>query len=84
MIFAKISESGQITIPAKIRHQLNLKPGDKILFLENSSGEIVIKNASVQAIHTAQKAFETVAEQMGVNDEEDVQEFVNEVRYGKE
>jgi AbrB family looped-hinge helix DNA binding protein len=81
---AKISANGQITVPAEIRRLLGLKSGDKILFLENSSGEIVICNASAQAIYKAQKAFEGVAEQMGVSNEDDVQALVNEVRYGRE
>jgi AbrB family looped-hinge helix DNA binding protein len=84
MNLAKISANGQITVPAEIRRLLGLKSGDKILFLENSSGEIVINNASSQAIYKAQKAFEGVAEQMGVSNEDDVQTLVNEVRYGKE
>jgi AbrB family looped-hinge helix DNA binding protein len=84
MNFAKISANGQITVPAEIRRLLGLKSGDKILFLENSRGEIVINNASAQAIYKAQKAFEGVAEQMGVSNEDDVQALVNEVRYGKE
>jgi AbrB family looped-hinge helix DNA binding protein len=84
MNFAKISANGQITVPAEIRRLLGLKSGDKILFLENSRGEIVINNASAQAIYKAQKAFEGVAEQMGVSNEDDVQTLVNEVRYGKE
>jgi AbrB family looped-hinge helix DNA binding protein len=84
MNLAKISANGQITVPAEIRRLLGLKSGDKILFLENSSGEIVINNASAQAIYKAQKAFEGVAEQMGVSNEDDVQALVNEVRYGKE
>jgi AbrB family looped-hinge helix DNA binding protein len=83
MNLAKISANGQITVPAEIRRMLGLKSGDKILFLENSNGEIVINNASAQAIYKAQKAFEGVAEQMGVSNEDDVQALVNEIRYGK-
>ena len=37
----------------------------------------------VKALHKAQKAFEGVAEQMGVYNEDDVQALVDEVRYGK-
>lgn len=55
----------------------------KNLFFQKPSGEVVINNASAQAIYKAQKAFEGVAEQMGVYSEEDVQSFVDEVRYGK-
>lgn len=54
----------------------------KILFFQNPNGEVVINNASSQAIYKAQKAFEGVAEQMGVYDEDDVQALVDEVRKG--
>lgn len=83
MNLAKISANGQITVPVEIRRLLGLKSGDKILFLQKPSGEVVINNASAQAIYKAQKAFEGVAQQMGVYSEEDVQSLVDEVRYGK-
>lgn len=84
MNLSKISANGQITVPTEIRRLLNLKSGDKILFFQNPSGEVVINNASAQAIYKAQKAFEGVAEQMGVYNENDIQALVDEVRYGKE
>lgn len=83
MNLAKISSNGQITVPAEIRRLLGLKSGDKILFFQNKDGDIVINNASAKAIYKAQCAFSGVAEEMGVYNEEDVQELVNEVRYGK-
>ena len=46
MNLAKISANGQITVPIEIRRQLGLKSGDKILFLQNQNGEIIISNAS--------------------------------------
>ncbi|MDD2234903.1 MAG: type II toxin-antitoxin system PrlF family antitoxin [Desulfitobacteriaceae bacterium] len=84
MNLAKISANGQITVPAEIRRLLGLKSGDKILFFQKPNGEVVINNASAQAIYKAQEAFAGVAEEIGVNDENDVQDLVNEVRYGKE
>lgn len=69
MNLAKISANGQITVPAEIRRLLDLKSGDKILFLQKPNGEVVIHNASAQAIYKAQTAFEGVAEQMGVHNE---------------
>ncbi len=83
MNLAKVSANGQITVPAEIRRLLGLKSGDKILFFQKPDGEVVINNASAQALYKAQKAFEGVAEQMGVENEDDVQALVNEVRYGK-
>lgn len=84
MNLAKISANGQITVPAEIRRLLGLKSGDKILFYQKPDGEIVINNASAQALYKAQKAFEGVAEQLGVYNDDDVQSLVDEVRYGKE
>lgn len=81
---AKISANGQITIPAEIRRKLDLKSGDKLLFLQNQDGEIVIANASAAAIRKAQTAFAGAAEAMGLTGEEDVQALVDQVRYGKE
>lgn len=84
MNLAKISSNGQITVPAEIRRLLGLKSGDKILFYQKPDGEVVINNASAKAIYKAQKAFEGIAEQMGIYNEDDVQSLVDEVRYGKE
>ena len=83
MNLAKISANGQITVPAEIRRLLGLKSGDKILFLQKPNGEVVINNASAQVIFKTQKAFEGVAEEIGVYNDDDVQDLVNEVRYGK-
>ncbi len=82
MNLAKLSANGQITVPIEIRKLLGLKSGDKILFFQKADGEIVVRNASTQAIYKAQMAFAGAAEQMGI-DEDDVQALVNEVRYGK-
>ncbi len=84
MNLAKISANGQITVPAEIRRLLGLKSGDKILFIQKTNGEIVVNNASTQAIYKAQQAFAGVAEEIGVRNEDDVQDLVNEVRYGKD
>lgn len=82
MNLAKVSANGQITVPVEIRKLLGLRSGDKILFVQKDNGEIVINNASTQAIYKAQKAFSGVAEDMGVYNEDDVLNLVNEVRYG--
>ena len=42
------------------------------------------KPATEQTLEKAQKAFEGVAEQLNVHDEDDVQALVNEVRYGEQ
>ena len=79
MNLAKISSNGQITVPVEIRRQLGLKSGDKILFFQNKNGEIVLSNASAQAIRKAQAAFDGAAEDMGVSSEDDVQAIIDEM-----
>lgn len=83
MNLAKISSNGQITVPVEIRRQLGLKSGDKILFFKNKNGEIVLSNASAQAIRKAQAAFAGAAEEMGVSSEDDVQAIIDEMRRGE-
>ena len=84
MNLAKISANGQITVPVEIRRLLGLKSGDKVMFFQKQDGEIVVSNASSQAIRKAQAAFAGAAEAMGIYSEEDVQKLVDEVRYGGE
>jgi len=81
MNLAKVSANGQVTVPIDIRRKLQLKEGDKLLFIERD-GEIVINNASATAIVQAQAAFAGAAKDFGVKNEEDVQNLVDKVRYG--
>lgn len=83
MHLAKLSDKGQITVPAEIRRLLGLKVGDKLLFFQKNDGEIVVQNASSQAIRKAQTALIGTAEALGITNEQDIQALVNEVRYGK-
>lgn len=82
MNLAKISANGQITVPVEVRRQLRLRPGDKMLFFQKQDGEIVVSNASAQAIRRAQAAFAGAAEEMDIASEEDVQALVDELRVG--
>ena len=84
MNLAKLSAAGQITVPIDIRRTLKLKTGDKILFTQNKDGEIIIGNASINAIRKVQKAFEGIAEELGNPSEDEIQSWVDEIRYGKE
>ncbi|MDR2574753.1 MAG: AbrB/MazE/SpoVT family DNA-binding domain-containing protein [Desulfovibrio sp.] len=50
MELAKVLPKGQITIPAAIRKKLDLKEGDKILFIEDGEGFRMFK-ASTRNLH---------------------------------
>jgi AbrB family looped-hinge helix DNA binding protein len=82
MNLAKVSVNGQLTIPIEVRRKLNIRTGDKVLFLDNPNGEVVISNASINTIKKAQKAFEGAAEKMGFRSDDDVVDEVMRMRYG--
>lgn len=79
MEVAKVTSKGQTTIPIDIRRRLGVKEGDKILFIEEQ-GKIVMMNSSMEALRKAQAAFAGEAERLGLNDEQDVADLVNELR----
>ncbi len=79
MELAKITAKGQITIPVQIRKMLNLKDGDKVVFLADD-GKVVMENSTRLAIREAQAAFAGLAEELGLETEEDVINLVKEVR----
>ena len=56
---AALTSKGQLTVPVAIRKKLNLKEGDKVVFIEDADGGIRILNASSLSFG---KAKEAVAE----------------------
>jgi len=66
---ATIGERGQIVVPIKARQQLNLKPGDKMLFLgtKHSSGLLMIKSDMLnKIINKMVKNFEKLKSKVGI------------------
>lgn len=79
MNLAKISSNGQITVPVEVRRKLKIKGGDKILFLEKKTGEIIIQNSSIMALQEAQTALKDVQ-----ISERDILDDVMNMRYSKD
>lgn len=79
MELAKITSKGQITIPIAIRRLLGVKDGDKVIFVEQGN-QVVMMNASMNALAEAQKAFTGVANEIGIKDEQDVVNMIKEIR----
>ena len=61
------------------RRKLNIKEGDKIIFLEKPNGEIVLQNSSVIAIQQAQSKLDDI--QLS---EDEILQDVMDIRYGEE
>ncbi|WP_163859528.1 AbrB/MazE/SpoVT family DNA-binding domain-containing protein [Paenibacillus elgii] len=79
MELAKVTVRGQITIPIEIRKKLNIKDGDKVVFVEEN-GKIFIQNSAMVALREVQEAFKGEAERLGLQKDQDVVDMVKEVR----
>jgi len=79
MEVAKVTSKGQITIPIDIRKRLNLKDGDKVIFIEEGE-KIIFANAAKLAFSNIQKEFISEADRLGLKDEQDVVNLVDEIR----
>ncbi len=79
MELAKVTSKGQITIPIAIRKALGIREGDKILFMEEGD-RVILTNASTNALLKAQEAFQGVAEELDIKNEQDIIKLVKEIR----
>lgn len=79
MELAKVTTKGQITIPIAIRKRLGIKDGDKLLFVENPDG-VVMVNPTMMALEKIGKAFEGEAERLGLENDDDVVAMIKEIR----
>ena len=79
MELAKITSKGQITIPVAIRKALGVKDGDKVLFVQDGD-KVVLLNASLNALIETQRAFQGMADDLGLKNEQDIVNMVKEIR----
>lgn len=80
---AKITSKGQITIPIEIRKKLKLSEGDKVIFVEEGD-RYFLANSSIISFCEMQKVMEGAAEAAGINDEEDVNQLIKNMRKEKQ
>ena len=79
MGIAKVTSNGQITIPSDIRRRLNIKDGDKVLFMESDDGVLML-NSSIIALKQFQKDMEGEAVKADLITEDDVIALCRDVR----
>ena len=79
MELARVSSKGQITIPIEIRKKLNIKEGDKVLFVEED-GNIFVLNASLIALKEIQENMKDEGDKQDFNSEEDVNQYIEKIR----
>jgi AbrB family looped-hinge helix DNA binding protein len=76
---AKVTASGQITLPKDIREALGVRTGDTIIFIRQGN-QIAMMNSAVYAMKTLQTAMKGEAEKAGIYSDNDVTELVREMR----
>lgn len=79
MELARVSTKGQITIPIEIRKKLNLKEGDKVLFVEED-GNIFVLNASLIALKEIQENMKGEGDKQDFNSEDEVNQYIEKIR----
>ena len=79
MEIAKLSSKGQITIPVYVRNKLKLNPGDKIVIFEEN-GRFYFENSAMLAFKRAEEAFSGEAQKAGFDTEEDMLDYMKEIR----
>jgi len=83
MELAKITAKGQITLPIAIRRMLKLNDGDKVAFIEKE-GQYILVNPTTLAFENARNAFEGKSEKKGLEDVDDVNAMIKEIRANRE
>lgn len=70
MEVSRVTSKGQITIPKAIRERLHLAEGDKVAFIEDEAGKIVITKSSVIALREFLDSMAKEIKVKGVAEEE--------------
>lgn len=77
---AKVTSKGQITLPSDVRSMLGVRTGDKIIFINDGQGNVILRNSNLEALERAQEKFARAAEEADLKDEDDLQELIKSVR----
>ena len=67
---SRVTSKGQITIPKAIRKRLNLTEGDKVAFIEDESGKIMMVKSSTIALRNFLDSMNQEALDQGITEEE--------------
>jgi AbrB family looped-hinge helix DNA binding protein len=79
---AKVMAKGQITLPKDIRDILRVGTGDRVT-LVCEGDRVIMMNAAVYAMRMLQDGMKGAAEESGLMTDDDVADFIMEMRYGK-
>ena len=64
----KLTTQGQVTIPASIRKSLGLHPGDRVSFIQNDRGEVVLQKVEFKQADPIDSAANEFKLSMGADE----------------
>ena len=76
---AEVMSNGQITLPKDIRSQLRLAPGDRVTLICEED-RVILMNSAVYAMQRLQTDMAGEAEKAGIRSDDDVMNWVKDVR----
>jgi len=76
---AKVMSKGQVTIPKEIRQVLGVESGDRVTFIVEGNTVRVV-NSAVYAMMRLQEQMQGYAEEVGFVKEEDIAEWITNMR----
>jgi len=83
MIQEKILEGGLVKIPDEFLRKLRAGEGDKLIFTEDSKGNIILANSSLDVLPTLECGFWGKGQETGLTQERDIVRFVKDYREGR-
>ena len=69
---AKLTSKGQLTLPVRLRESLSLRPGDKVVFVEDSAGHVTLE--------TRGGSFSDLRGIVRMTEPADIESWINDAR----
>ena len=79
MEVAKVMPKGQITLPKEIREKLSVDTGDRVALIWDQD-RVVMMNPAIYAMRMLQRDMTGQADQAGFHTEEDVADYITQMR----
>ncbi len=86
-ITSKLSSTGRLTIPQRLRTRLGIHKGDEVLLHEVSEGVILVSTTRLSRPQIAQRLLQSLvtsvgpaAEKLGIQDEQDLDPLIKAIR----
>jgi AbrB family looped-hinge helix DNA binding protein len=74
---------GQVTLPKNVRERFAIESGDQVAFVVDDDGDLVLINPALYGMRELQQTMSGKAAAAGFHSEEDVSDYITELRREK-